>query len=86
MKLIYAKSARKDLDDLSEVVITHVRKRLQLLEEDAVGLQIKKLKGTKSPQLYRLRVGDFRVIYTVNRMAKEITLLRVVHRKDAYQP
>jgi mRNA interferase RelE/StbE len=43
----------------------------------------KKLKGTK--QSYRLRVGNYRVLYEVDTAVLLITVYRIRHRKDSYR-
>jgi mRNA interferase RelE/StbE len=43
------------------------------------GSNVKKLKGFQSP-LYRLRSGDYRVLYRV--MGETVTIMRVIDRKD----
>ncbi|MCF6268260.1 MAG: type II toxin-antitoxin system RelE/ParE family toxin [Melioribacteraceae bacterium] len=45
--------------------------------------QHKKLKGTSNS--YRLRVGNFRILYDVEGKIKIITVYRVRHRKDVYK-
>ena len=44
---------------------------------------IKRLQGTKKPALYRLRVGDYRIIFFYN--AEDITIVRVDNRGDIYK-
>lgn len=34
---------------------------------------------------WRLRVGDYRILYTVNQKRKEIIILSVAHRREAYR-
>jgi mRNA interferase RelE/StbE len=43
----------------------------------------RKLKATK-PEGWRLRVGDYRVLYTVNDLRKEAVIYRISHRGKAY--
>jgi len=43
----------------------------------------KKLKGISNS--YRLRVGDYRILYEVHNSLKVITVYRVRHRKDVYR-
>ncbi|MBT3207933.1 MAG: type II toxin-antitoxin system RelE/ParE family toxin [Bacteroidetes bacterium] len=43
----------------------------------------KKLKGTEKS--YRLRVGNYRVIYEVENLIKVVTVYHVRHRKDVYK-
>ena len=34
---------------------------------------------------YRLRVGDYRVLFTIDDHAKRVTIYRILHRRDAYR-
>jgi mRNA interferase RelE/StbE len=43
---------------------------------------VKKLKGFKN--LYRIRIGDFRVIYEIDDSARIIFITKVVNRREAY--
>ncbi len=38
----------------------------------------------KPSQFWRLRVGDYRVIYEINRKGKRIVVLHIAHRKNVY--
>ncbi len=42
-----------------------------------------KLKG--SDNLYRIRIGDYRVVYTIDDQEKVILIMCVRHRRDVYQ-
>ena len=42
----------------------------------------KKLKGKDS---YRLRIGDYRIVYNIDDKNKTITVFRIRHRKDVYR-
>ena len=42
----------------------------------------KKLRGARN--LWRIRVGDYRVVYTVNDAAKTVDVTRIAHRREAY--
>lgn len=39
----------------------------------------------KNSQGYRLRVGEYRVLYDINDRTQTVTLRRVGHRKDIYR-
>ncbi len=43
----------------------------------------KKLQGTE--HTYRIRVGDYRIIYTISDGTETVTVTRVRHRKDVYR-
>ncbi|MEA1976902.1 MAG: type II toxin-antitoxin system RelE/ParE family toxin [Chloroflexota bacterium] len=40
---------------------------------------------TGAERLYRIRVGDYRVIYEINDNEGQITIIYVRHRRDAYR-
>jgi len=42
-------------------------------------------KITSSKNYYRVRVGDYRIIYEINYKEKRINIFRVRHRKEAYR-
>ncbi|HAV10588.1 MAG TPA: type II toxin-antitoxin system mRNA interferase toxin, RelE/StbE family [Dehalococcoidia bacterium] len=48
------------------------------------GPNIKRLKGELS-SIYRYRIGDYRLFYTIDSEMKIVFILDVAHRKDAYR-
>jgi len=69
-KVMLHQKAVKFLDDLDGKTRGRIKRSIRQLQEDPIrsrpGADIKKLVGTKGRQdLFRLRVGDFRVIYAV---------------------
>jgi mRNA interferase RelE/StbE len=48
------------------------------------GTNIKKLKGDYK-ELYRFRIGDYRLFYKVEEMEKIIFIVNIENRKDAYK-
>ena len=34
---------------------------------------------------YKLRIGDYRVVYTVDKTAKKVTVIKIRHRRDVYR-
>ena len=61
-----------------------IRKQIDLLEQNpyrhAAG---KKLKG--APDRFRLRVGDYRIVYRVDASARRVRVERIRHRRDVYR-
>ncbi len=49
------------------------------------GSNIKLLKTAKTVRWYRYRVGDYRVVYEINREARRIGVLLILHRSSVYQ-
>jgi mRNA interferase RelE/StbE len=74
-------SAVDDLDCILDISKKKIIASIRKLSADpfSPGPKLKKLKGFKPP-IYRIRSGDFRVLYRVK--DKTITILRVVDRKD----
>lgn len=54
-----------------------------LRENPFYGANIKKLKGELS-DIYRYRIGSFRLFYMVLEAEKRVVILSLRHRKDAY--
>lgn len=80
-KIIFTKVAEKDLDTLDVKTRYKILQAAKSLETAPFprGNIIKKLKSAKI-SLYRLRVGDFRVVYHID--ARKIAILFIVDRKD----
>lgn len=79
--LIIDKEARSFLRHIPRVDKRAIGYALHRLQMDPKEGDIKKLKG--SP-LYRLRVGNYRVIYGIDHGKVVITVIEIVDRKDAY--
>lgn len=45
----------------------------------------KQLAGSKEPPLYRIRVGDYRIIYEVQADVVLVSVIHIGHRKDIYR-
>jgi len=71
--------AIKDLKALPDSAKRRIMARIEALREDLAG-DVKKL--TNYTAEYRLRVGDYRVLFEVD--GAKIVIYRVLHRKDAY--
>lgn len=80
-KIIFTKTAGKDLNTLDVKIRYKILQATKGLEISPFprGNIIKKLKGAKI-SLYRLRVGDFHVIYHID--DRKIVILFIVDRKD----
>jgi mRNA interferase RelE/StbE len=82
-KLAIKKSARKELDNLTDQIFLKVDKSILSLTDNPLPYpQAKKLKGENK---CRLRIGNYRVIYSIDEDQKTITIYRVRHRKDVYR-
>jgi len=80
-KVVFAKVAVKDLNRLEPRTRFRILDAIKELEVFPFpkGGNIKKLKGASIP-IYRLRVGDSRIVYHINK--REVVVLFIVGRKD----
>ena len=78
-ELIFRPAAVRDLKDLPKEMAQRVIDKIDLLRDDLSG-DVKKLKNFV-PR-YRLRVGDWRVLFELERA--QITIWRVRHRREVY--
>ena len=81
-QVILKQTAEKELDALQGNVFERVIRRLLALEENPRPSGIKKLHGQES---YRLRVGDYRILYTIDDKNKKVHILAVGHRREVYR-
>jgi mRNA interferase RelE/StbE len=72
--------ANAELRELSEDVRREIGYRLHLLQQEFSG-DVKKLKGSKNE--YRLRVGNYRVLFEL--VGKRIVVYTLGQRKDIYR-
>ena len=81
-QVILKRTAEKELDALQTNMRKRILKRLLALEDNPRPAGIKRLQGQES---YRLRVGDYRVLYTIDDKAKQVFIFAVGHRGDVYR-
>lgn len=82
-KILFKKSAEKELNSLPSASIKKISSAIDLLANNPRPKGSKKLAGQQET-LWRIRVGDHRVIYTIEDVLKILEIRRVGHRKDIY--
>jgi mRNA interferase RelE/StbE len=70
----------KDLNDLSPVNRRRVIRKIESMQNDLAG-DVKRL--TNYTPEYRLRVGDYRVLFEIE--AGSVVVYRVLHRRESYR-
>lgn len=83
-KIIFKKSADKDLSSVPTKSKFEILTAVSNLELQPRPFGYKKLKG-KMKDFYRIRSGDYRVIYTIDDSIKIVGIRRIAHRKDVYE-
>jgi mRNA interferase RelE/StbE len=80
--LTIARQASRDLESLPADVVARLDSKILALRSDPRPAGVKKLKG--EIDLWRIRVGDYRVIYSIDDRARVVDIVRVRHRSKAY--
>jgi len=76
-------SVEKDLRKVPKDRLPDILKKIEELAEAPLPVDSKKLSGAE--HLYRIRVGDYRIIYEVVHKTKNITIFYVRHRRSVYR-
>jgi mRNA interferase RelE/StbE len=79
----YSRSAEKDVQRLPAEIVERVQAAVRPLAENPRPRGSKKLKGFQNR--YRIRVGDYRVLYEIHDAIVVVLIVQVSHRKDAYR-
>ncbi|MGE0085776.1 MAG: type II toxin-antitoxin system RelE/ParE family toxin [Desulfococcaceae bacterium] len=79
----YAKSVKKDLSGTDKKYLEKIKNSIESLTEFPDVSNIKKLSAHPLDD-YRLRVGDYRVLFDVCRDQNVIFVLKIGHRKEIY--
>lgn len=74
--------ADRELGKLPGAVQGRVDPAIDALADDPRPRGSRKLQGAES---YRIRVGDYRIIYAVDDEARRVDVLAVAHRREAYR-
>jgi mRNA interferase RelE/StbE len=78
-----ARSAEKEIANLPGKVLARVKEVIDALSSKPRPIGCKKL--AQSRNRWRLRVGDYRVIYTIDDRSRRVDIERVRHRRFAYR-
>ena len=81
-QVILPKSVQKELDRLPDEVVRRILTRLVGLETNPRPVDVKKLKGRDA---WRIRVGDYRVIYEIHDRVLQIIVITAGHRGEIYR-
>jgi mRNA interferase RelE/StbE len=82
-EIVFARSARKELKAISSSLAERILNKVEMLASNPRPAGCKKLRGHAN--LWRLRVGEYRIIYTIDdeKFVVDISVIR--HRSEAYR-
>jgi mRNA interferase RelE/StbE len=78
----FSRSARKELESLTSEVVGRIFPKITALAGDPRPSECRKLVGAES---FRIRVGDYRVIYSIDDDSRIIDIRAIRHRREAYK-
>lgn len=82
-QLVFAKSVLKDFKALPPEIKEKVADFLPSLQDTPYPSTCKKLK--KHSNTYRVRFGEYRLIYEVHKKDQKVYILKCLHRKEVYR-
>ncbi|OGA46825.1 MAG: hypothetical protein A3F74_23375 [Betaproteobacteria bacterium RIFCSPLOWO2_12_FULL_62_58] len=81
--VVFARSARKELQALDPAVAARVLRRIEALADNPRPTGVIKLEGASD--LWRIRVGDWRIVYRLSDKERLVDIFAVRHRREAYR-
>ena len=83
--VILMPEAQADVKNLDSSLQTRILDKLEWLGKNAVLLRHQALRGEEWRGCFKYRVGDYRIIYQIDRSAERLLILKVGHRRDVYR-
>lgn len=80
--LVVKKSAERELRALPKQDLRRVTERLQYLSHNPRPLGCEKLSAHDQ---YRIRQGDYRIVYAIDDTARVVTIVKIGHRREVYR-
>lgn len=77
------RNAEKDFRRLPKEIQRKIILIISELKNNSRPLNVKKLLGSEN--YYRIRAGDYRIVYEINDKNKTVNIFRIRHRKEAYR-
>lgn len=82
IKIEFTESALHQAKKLPQSVWLRLVPRIESLVHNPFPVGSKQLVGL--PGVYRIRMGDYRVVYRFHKTGKVITVVRIAHRREIY--
>jgi len=77
------RDAQKAMDKLNADLRGRMLRAMRLLEDDPRHPGVVKLAGPED--LYRVRVGDWRIVYAIRDRELVVIVIRIGHRREVYR-
>ena len=84
-RLVFKQSVSGDLRSIPMRDVARILKRIGSLAEEPRPVGCQKLSGGAGPERYRLRQGNYRILYEIAEQGLAVTVVKVGHRRDVYR-
>ncbi|MCA9264454.1 MAG: type II toxin-antitoxin system RelE/ParE family toxin [Planctomycetales bacterium] len=81
-RILFRQSVAKDLRSIPTKDVQRILQRVEGLAEDPRPVGVEKLSGDEK---YRIRQGNYRILYTIDDDVITVTIVKVGHRRDVYR-
>ena len=81
--ITFARSARKELEALPSSIVSKIFPKIEALAREPRPQGCRKLQGEAN--LWRIRIGEYRVVYTIYDADRLVDIIAVRHRREAYR-
>jgi len=82
-EVLLERRAERDIKRLPKEVFDRIIPHLKALSENPKPSGCRKISGSRSD--WRIRIGDYRVIYEVSEQEHAVKVMRIRHRKNVYR-
>jgi mRNA interferase RelE/StbE len=82
-EVLLERRAERDIQRLPKEVFDRIIPHLKALSENPKPSGCRKISGSRSD--WRIRIGDYRVIYEVSEQEQVVKVMRIRHRKSVYR-
>lgn len=83
MNVAFHPDVHKQLQHLPRTVFTAALSAIISLSHNPRPAGVKKLVGSQND--WRIRIGEYRIVYEIDNTTNTLTILGVAHRRDAYR-
>jgi mRNA interferase RelE/StbE len=83
--VILTPEAQRDILQLDPVVQTRILDRIEWMGENADLIRHQAMQGDEWHGCFKYRVGDYRIIYQMERSTGKLIILKVGHRREVYE-
>lgn len=82
-RLVIQPRAEKAMDKLPRQVRERLLEKIESLPSEPRPSEVRKVRGTENG--WRVRVGDYRIVYEIREPQRVVRIIRIAHRKDVYR-